>query len=149
MVPPVIRATTATTPATATGYPPPRPDNRRARLGSAGLARHEAFDHPELEPLSLLDAKTLRLDKVKRPTQEVLTLKRHSENIEEALNGPGWQCGSRHMVGQEQQSAGPQDAVHLADGAAVVGNGAQPVGAHHGVERCRLERQGTRIGLAK
>ena len=51
------------------------------------------------------------------------------------------------MVGQQQPATRAQDPVHFADRGIDVRDRAQPKSAHHGVERCLVERQSMRIAV--
>lgn len=73
----------------------------------------------------------------------------YGDHFDEPLYQAGRPRAAFNVVCQQQQPAGPQDAVHLADSAAFVGDCAQRIGRHDRVETGVRERQVQGVGFSK
>jgi hypothetical protein len=89
-------------------------------LAGDGFAGGQPFHKAELEALALLYLQAFSQDLTQRAAQEVLSLEAHGDHLDEPLYEPGRPRAALDVVCQQQQPAGPQDAVHLADSPAFI-----------------------------
>jgi hypothetical protein len=107
----------------------------RARSKSAGLPRSEAFHEPDwAEAFLAFDVDVEGLEGAGRAAAEVFAFEGDAGEFDEALDAASRARGRCDVVGQQQLPAGFEHPDHLGERALVPGYGAQPEGAHHGVE---------------
>lgn len=79
----------------------------------------------------------------------MLALQGHGDQFEPSLDRADRPRAPGYVVGQQQEAAWPQHPVHLGDGAAFVGDGAQRERADHGAEGVIGEGQREGVGLTQ
>src|SRR6185369_1005727 len=133
------------------GFPSHRATNGAQILppGSSGLAGADALDDAEREPLGFLDQEAEFGQVGSWPAAEVLARERDGDPLVQPLHPPQQRCRRGHVIDQQEAAARAQDPCHLGDRAPVVGDGAQPERAQHGVERPVRELQCLGITMAQ